>query len=60
MTMVSREPRQIAAYEVDNSIQAKRIQSMVDRAPQAEKYFTDGGMSYLGCNLLGRAQTQYS
>jgi Transposase and inactivated derivatives, IS1 family len=53
MTMVSREPRQIVAFEVDNAIQVKRIQSMVDSSPQAEKYYTDGGMSYLDVIFWG-------
>ena len=54
MTMLSREPRQIVAFDVDNSVNAVRIQEMVDNAPQAEKYYTDGGSSYLGVDFIGR------
>ncbi len=54
MTMLSREPRQIVAYDVDNSVSATLIQKMVDNAPQAEKYYTDGGSSYLGVDFTGR------
>ena len=54
MTMVSREPRQIVAFEVDHSIRAERIQSMIDRSPYAENYYTDGGTSYLDVIFGGR------
>ena len=48
MTILSREPRQIVAFAVDNAVNAARIQGMVDDTVQAEKYYTDGGQSYLG------------
>ena len=54
MTMLSREPRQIVAFDVDNSVNAARIQKMVDTSPQAKKYYTDGGQSYLGVDFIGR------
>ncbi len=54
MTMLSREPRQILTFDVDNSVNAARIQQMVDNSPQAEKYFTDGGQCYLGVDFIGR------
>ena len=54
MTMLSREPRQIVAFSVDNSVNASRIQEMVDNTVQAEKYYTDGGQSYLGVDFIGR------
>ena len=47
MTMVSREPRQIVAFEVGNSIRSEYIQAMVDRSPTAESYYTDGSTVYL-------------
>ena len=56
MTMLSREPRQIVAYAVDNSVTAARIQTMVDNTIRAEKYYTDGGNSYLGVDFVGRHQ----
>ena len=54
MTMLSREPRQIVAFTVDNSVNAVRKQEMVDDTAQAEKYYTDGGQSYLGVDFIGR------
>ena len=54
MTMLSREPRQIISYAVGNSVNANSIQKMVDNTLQAEKYFTDGGQSYLGVDFIGR------
>ena len=47
MTMVSRNPRQIVGFEVAQDKCAWRIQSMVDNAPEAEKYCTDGYVGYL-------------
>ena len=54
MTMISRTPRQIVAYAVDNSVNAAMIQRMVESTAQAEKYYTDGGSSYLGVDFIGR------
>ena len=53
MTMLSREPRQIITFAVDNSVNAKSIQGMVDETPQANNYYTDGGQSYLGVDFFG-------
>jgi len=53
MTMVSREPRQIVAYAVDNTVNARLIQEMVDGITQAECYYTDGGSAYLGIDFIG-------
>ena len=52
--MLSREPRQIVAFDVDKSVNSVRIQEMVDNTLQAEKYYTDGGQSYLGVDFIGR------
>ena len=46
MTMISREPRQIVAFAVDNAKSQARIQAMTDSAPAAEKYYTDGYRGY--------------
>lgn len=46
MTAVSREPRQIAGFDVALDKTAKIIQEMVDRAPEAQIYFTDGYVAY--------------
>jgi hypothetical protein len=56
MTMLSREPRQIVAFDVDNSVNSDCIQKMVDDTPEAEKYYTDGGQSYLGVDFIGQHQ----
>ena len=53
MTMLSRDPRQIIGFSVDNHINAKAIQEIVDNAPQAAVYHTDGGPSYLGVDFIG-------
>ena len=53
MTMLSREPRQIVAFNVDNTVSAALIQKMVDMSPQAKQYYTDGGQSYLGVDFIG-------
>ena len=52
--MVSREPRQIVAFEAEKSIQAQCIQEMVDRSPPAQNYYTDGGAVYLDVMFWGR------
>jgi len=54
MTMLSRQPRQIVAFAVDNTVNAARIQEMIDGTVQAEKYCTDGGQIYLGVDFIGR------
>ncbi len=54
MTMLSREPRQIVAFDVDTSVNAGSIQQMVDGALQAQSYYTDGGQVYLGVDFIGR------
>jgi IS1 family transposase len=54
MTMLSRNPRQIVAFDVDNSASSVLIQKMVDNTPLAEKYYTDGGQCYLGVDFIGR------
>ncbi len=51
--MISREPRQIMAFEVDDSVRAERIQAMIDRCPPARNYYTDGGRVYLDVNFWG-------
>jgi IS1 family transposase len=53
MTMVSREPRQIIAFEAETSVRSDYIQKMVDRTPPAANYFTDGGLAYLDVIFWG-------
>jgi hypothetical protein len=38
---------------VDKSVNAARIQAMVDNTLQAKEYYTDGGSSYLGVDFMG-------
>lgn len=47
MTMVSRLPRQIVGFDVATDKSSVRIQCMVDKAPDAEKYCTDGYGGYM-------------
>lgn len=47
MTMVSRHPRQIMGYAVSTDKTAQTIQKMVDAAPEAGTYCTDGYYGYL-------------
>jgi len=54
MTVVSRFPRQILSFEVDNGVKAELIQKMVDNLPLAENYFTDGCCVYTGVDFFGR------
>ena len=54
MTMVSREPRQIVGHEVAFDKSAARIQGIVDRAPWAEEYCTDGYVGYLDVIYPGK------
>ena len=51
--MVSRFPRQIVAFEVDKSVNAKALQKMVDSVPSAERYFVDGCSVYRDVDYLG-------
>ena len=54
MTQISRSPRQIVAFDVDNGIKNSALQRMVDSVPPFEKYFTDGYLGYLSVDFLGR------
>ena len=59
MTMVSRFPRQILAFDVDKSVKAKLIQQMVNSVPSAKYYFTDGGSVYKDVDFLGRLKQNF-
>jgi len=54
MTMVSRNPRQIVAHRVSTDKFSRTIQSMVDSAPEAKKYCTDGYFGYLDVVFPGK------
>jgi IS1 family transposase len=47
LTMVSREPRQIVGFDVAYDKSPSRIQAMVDGAPPAQYYCTDGWSGYV-------------
>jgi transposase-like protein/IS1 family transposase len=46
-TMVSRKPRQIVGFDAAFDKFRERIQAMVDTAPPAEKYCSDGYLGYI-------------
>ena len=54
MTMVSREPRPIVGYRVSPNKAAGTIQQMVDAAPAANQYCTDGYFGYLDVIFPGK------
>jgi len=47
ITMVNRNPRIIVDFSVSTSKTSAKIQEIVDRSPEAEKYCTDGYFGYL-------------
>ena len=53
-TMVSREPRQIVGFEVSMEKSSKIIQNIVDKAPEADFYCSDGYVGYLDVIYPGR------
>ncbi|MDE7218406.1 MAG: hypothetical protein K2O45_02110 [Oscillospiraceae bacterium] len=54
MTMVSRELRQILGHIVSRDKSSRTIQQMVDAAPEAEYYCTDGYSGYLDVVFPGK------
>ena len=54
MTMVSREPRQVVGFAVAEDKCSERIQEIVDSAPEAKRYCTDGYSGYLDVIFPGR------
>jgi IS1 family transposase len=54
ITMVSREPRQIVGFAVAYDKSPERIQGIVDTAPPALKYCTDGYLGYIDIVYPGR------
>ncbi len=47
MTAVSRSPRMILGFDVAQDKTSQRIQQIVDSAPEARRYYTDGYSGYL-------------
>jgi len=54
MTMISREPRQIVSFDVQHDMKSFRLQAVVDSAPEAKEYCTDGCMGYLDVVFPGK------
>ena len=54
ITMSSRKPRQIVGFDVDFDKEALRMQGIVDSAPSAKNYFTDGNLTYLDVIFPGK------
>ena len=54
MTMISRKPRQIVGFEVQSDKSAIHIQNIVDQAPWAQHYCTDGYFGYLDVVFPGK------
>lgn len=54
MTMMSRIPRQIVGFTVDNSVKSRVLQEMVDSVATAEEYCTDGCLTYLDVIFGGK------
>jgi len=54
LTMVSRCPRQIVGFDVARDKSPERIQDMVDDAPSATKYCTDGYLGYVDVVYPGK------
>ena len=52
--MINREPRQIVGFEVQLDKSAVHIQSIVDSAPWAKEYCTDGYLGYLDVIYPGK------
>ena len=52
--MVSRKPRQIVGHVVSRDKMSSTIQQMVDTAPEAKQYCTDGYYGYLDVIFPGK------
>lgn len=54
ITMVNRQPRQILGFDVAFDKTSQRIQKIIDDAPEAENYCTDGYYGYLDIIYPGK------
>jgi len=54
MTMISREPRQIVGFAVENDRTSPRLQKVVDSVQSAVNYCTDGFNTYLDVVFPGK------
>jgi len=53
-SLISREPRQIVSFAAAFDKSPIRLQSIVDNAPDAENYATDGFFGYIGLVYPGK------
>jgi len=53
-TLVSRSPRQIVGFDIAYDKAPERIQKIVDNAPSAEAYATDGFLGYIDVVYPGK------
>jgi IS1 family transposase len=53
-TLVSRSPRQIVGFDIAYDKTPERIQKIVDNAPNAEAYYTDGYLGYIDVVYPGK------
>jgi len=53
-TLVSRSPRQIVGFDVAYDKAPARLQAIIDSAPEAEKYATDGFLGYVDVVYPGK------
>ena len=54
ITAVTRNPRQIVGFDVAHDKSSERVQNIVDNAPYAEVYTTDGYQMYMDVIFPGR------
>ena len=54
ITMVSRQPRQIVGFDVAFDKSPARVQRIVDSAPEAKQYCTDGWFGYVDVVYPGK------
>jgi len=54
ITLTSRKPRQIVGFDVNYDIEAARIQQIVNKAPPAARYYTDGFHGYMDVDFPGK------
>ncbi|MCL2856021.1 MAG: hypothetical protein FWE21_10490 [Defluviitaleaceae bacterium] len=52
-TLVSRKPRQIVGFDVAKDKSSERLQCIVDSAPEADNYATDGFLGYIDLVYMG-------
>ena len=56
MTAVTRDMRQIGGYQAETSNGSEELQEVVDTAPRAEIYHSDGWSGYKGVSYSGEHQ----